>query len=86
MFIMILLPKDFRTGLLFLRITTTDDLTWWFRYKYLELDIEIGNHPSIYVQRNMANIEKYPEPAESFPGGRTNNAVNVVIRRGDAVI
>ncbi len=66
-------------------ITTTDDLNWWFRHRYLELDIEIENHPSIYVQRNKANIEKYPDPSEAFSGGRTNNAVNVVIRRGDIV-
>jgi len=66
-------------------ITTTDDLNWWIRHKYLELDLETENHPSITVQRSDENMAKYTDPPEYFRQGRTRNGVNVVIRRGDIV-
>jgi len=66
-------------------ITTTDDLNWWFRHKYLELDIEIENHPSVKVSRRPENVKKYGNPPDYFRNNRTRNGVNVVIRRGDIV-
>ena len=66
-------------------VTTTDDLNWWIRHRYLELGLETENHPSISVQRNDENLAKYDDPPEYFHMGRTRNGVNVVIRRGDVV-
>jgi hypothetical protein len=47
--------------------------------------LEVENHPSIIVQRSDADIEKYDDPPEYFHEGRTNNAVDVLIRRGDVI-
>lgn len=66
-------------------ITTTDDLNWWIRHKYLELNMETENHPSITVQRSDENMVKYKVSPEFFRHGRTRNGVNVVIRRGDII-
>jgi hypothetical protein len=66
-------------------ITTTDDLNWWIRHKYLELDLETENHPTIVVQRSDENLAKYDDPPEFFRKGRTRNGINVVIRRGDVI-
>lgn len=66
-------------------VTTTDDLNWWIRHKYLKLDLETENHPTITVQRSDENLAKYDDPPEYFHKGRTRNGVNVVIRRGDVV-
>jgi Metallopeptidase family M24 len=66
-------------------ITTTDDLNWWIRQKLLDLDLEVENHPSVIIQRSDDNLEQYDDPPEYFREGRTNNAVDVVIRRGDVV-
>jgi hypothetical protein len=66
-------------------VTTTDDLNWWIRHKYLELDLETENHPTITVQRSDENLAKYDDPPEYFHKGRTRNGVNVIIRRGDVV-
>ncbi|MGD9346559.1 MAG: M24 family metallopeptidase [Candidatus Aminicenantes bacterium] len=66
-------------------VTTTDDLNWWIRHKYLELDLETENHPTITVQRSDENLARYDDPPEYFHKGRTRNGVNVVIRRGDVV-
>lgn len=66
-------------------VTTTDDLNWWILHKYLKLDLETENHPTITVQRSDENLVKYDDPPEYFHKGRTRNGVNVVIRRGDVV-
>lgn len=66
-------------------VTTTNDLNWWIRHKLLDLHLEVENHPSIVVQRSDDNLEKYDDPPEYFREGRTSNAVDVVIRRGDVV-
>lgn len=66
-------------------VTTTDDLNWWIRHKYLELGLEVENHPSITIQRNDENMGKYDDPPEYFRKGRTRNGVNVIIRRGDII-
>jgi hypothetical protein len=71
-------------------VTTTDDLNWWILnwwilHKYLELDLETENHPTITIQRSDENMGKYDDPPEYFRRGRTRNGVNVVIRRGDVI-
>lgn len=66
-------------------VTTTDDLNWWIRHRYLELGLEVENHPSITIQRNDENMAKYNDPPEYFRNGRTENGINVIIRRGDII-
>ncbi len=66
-------------------VTTTDDLNWWFRQRMLDLGIEHENHPSISIQRSLADIEKYDDPMEHVVGARTRNDIDVVIRRGDVL-
>jgi hypothetical protein len=66
-------------------VTTTDDLNWWIRHKYLELDLETENHPTITVQRSDENLARYDAPSDFFRRGRTRNGVNVTIRRGDII-
>jgi hypothetical protein len=66
-------------------ITTTEDLNWWILHKYLELDLDMENYPSVNVQRSDENMAKYDDPSEYFRKGRTNNGVSVVIRRGDII-
>lgn len=66
-------------------VTTTDDLNWWFRQKYLDLDLEIENHPTVIVQRRPELVEKYGTPPGAFRNNRTRNGVNVIIRRGDVI-
>lgn len=65
--------------------TSTDDLNWWFRQRMLDLGIEHENHPSISIQRSLADIEKYDDPKEHVVGARTRNDIDVVIRRGDVL-
>ncbi len=65
--------------------TTTDDLNWWFRHKYLELDLEIENYPSVRVQRRPDYVKMYGNPPDYFRNNRTRNGINVVIRRGDVI-
>ncbi|HJO05092.1 MAG TPA: hypothetical protein QGG47_14085 [Acidobacteriota bacterium] len=66
-------------------VSTTDDLNWWFRQKMLDLGIEHENHPSISIQRSLADIDKYDDPMEYVVGARTRNDIDVVIRRGDVL-
>jgi hypothetical protein len=66
-------------------VTTTDDLNWWFRHKYLELDLEIENHPTVVVQRRPELVKKYGDPPDYFKRNRTTNGVNVITRRGDII-
>jgi len=66
-------------------VTTTADLNWWFRHRMLELGLEHENHPSMGVQRRPENIAKYDDPAEYFERGRTDNDMDVTIRRGDII-
>ena len=66
-------------------VTTTDDLNWWFREKMLDLGIEHENHPSISVQRSLADIAKYDDPMEHVVGARTRNDIDVIIRPGDVL-
>ena len=66
-------------------VTTTEDLNWWVLHKYLELDLDMENYPTVNVQRSDENMTKYDDPPEYFRNGRTNNGVCVVIRRGDII-
>ena len=66
-------------------VTTTDDLNWWLRDKYLDLHIEIDNHPSITLKRRPSKIAEYATPEGAFRNGHTRNGVNVIIRRGDVI-
>ena len=68
-------------------ITTTDDLNWWFRHKYLELDLEVENHPTVIVKRRPSLIQKFRhiDGPEKFRNGRTQNGINVTIQRGDII-
>ena len=68
-------------------ITTTDALNWWVRHKYLELDLEVENHPTVIVKRRPSLIQKYSQidSPEKFRNGRTQNGTNVVIQRGDII-
>jgi hypothetical protein len=68
-------------------VTTVEDLNWWFRQKMLDLDIEKENHPSVGIQRQPANIEKYADEdsPEFFRRGRSRNGMNPTIRRGDVI-
>ncbi len=68
-------------------ITTTDDLNWWFRHRYLSLNLEIENHPTVIVKRRPSLIKKYSsiDSPEKFNNGQTQNGVNVIIQRGDII-
>lgn len=82
-----IIAEGFSNAVVIPGVTTTDDLNWWFRHKYLELDLEIENHPSVIVKRRPANIEKYKDidPLGKFRNGRTENGINVTIQRGDVI-
>jgi len=66
-------------------ITTTEDINWWILHKYQELGLDMENYPSVIVKRNDENMEKYPDEANFFRNGRTNNSVSVTVRRGDVI-
>ena len=66
-------------------VTTTDDINWWLRHKYLDLHLEIDNHPSISVTRRPSKIAEYGNDPDNFRHGKTRNGVNVIVRRGDLI-
>ena len=66
-------------------VTTTEDLNWWFRHKYLELDLEIENHPSVTVQRRPSLVAVYGDEEGAFENNRSRVGHDVVIRRGDII-
>ncbi len=82
-----IIAEGFSNAVVIPGITTTDDLNWWFRHKFLELDLEVENHPSVIVKRRPSLIEKYAhlDPPEEFRNGGTENGINVTIQRGDIV-
>lgn len=80
-----LIAEGFSNKTIIPGITTTDDLNWWFRQEMLDLDLEYENHPSIRVQRSIANIAKYQKDTAAFANGSVSNGVNVTIQRGDIV-
>lgn len=82
-----IISEGFSNAVVIPGITTTDDLNWWFRHKYLQLDLEIENHPSVIVKRRPSHIKKYQyiDSADKFSDGRTQNGINVTIQRGDVI-
>jgi hypothetical protein len=82
-----IIAEGFSNAVVIPGVTTTDDLNWWFRHKYLALDLEIENHPSVIVKRRPSLVDKYKhiDPPSKFREGRTENGVNVTIQRGDVI-
>ena len=82
-----IIAEGFSNAVIIPGITTSDDLNWWFREKYLELDLELENHPSVIVKRRPSHIEiyKHLDPPEKFRDGQTENGINVTIHRGDVI-
>lgn len=82
-----IISEGFSNAVVLPGVTTTDDLNWWFRHKYLELDLEVENHPSVIVKRRPSHIKKYGhiDKPSKFRNGQTENGVNVTIQRGDVI-
>ncbi len=80
-----LIAEAYSNQVILPNVTTTDDLNWWFRQRTADLGIEHENHPSISIQRSLADIAKYDDPLEHVTGARTRNDIDVVIRRGDVL-
>ncbi len=74
-------------------VTTTDELNWWIRQKYIDIGIDTNNHPTITIQRNKSERTKYDDDDEYFrildERYKVNpapiNGLNTVIRRGDLI-
>lgn len=67
-------------------VTTTDDLNWWIRQRYLELGVDTSDHPTITIQRSRLERPKYEEGDEHFSiAVPPRNGYNTVIRRGDII-
>lgn len=66
-------------------VTTIEDLNWWIRDRYQDLQLDIDNHPSVVVLRRPSKIAQYPESARYFRDGSAGNGADVIIRRGDIV-
>lgn len=74
-------------------VTTTDDLNWWIRQRYVDLGIGTEDHPTITIQRSKAERAKYDDDDEYFrvfderfvddPSPRVG--LNIIIRRGDLI-
>ena len=74
-------------------VTTTDDLNWWIRQRYTDLGIEGQGHPTITLQRSIADREKYNDDDEYFRffderfknDLSPRNGLSTTIRRGDLI-
>ena len=74
-------------------VTTTDDLNWWMRQRYADLGIDALGHPTITIQRSLADREKYDDDDEYFRVFDEHFAdelspitgLNTTIRRGDLI-
>ena len=74
-------------------VTTTDDLNWWMRQRYADLGITPTGHPTITLQRSLADREKYDDDDEYFQAFderfktslSPRNGLNTTIRRGDLI-
>ncbi len=65
-------------------VTTTDELNWWIRQRYIELGLPTSDHPTITVQRSRLERPKYEEGDEHFRIDiPPRNGYDTVIRRGD---
>ena len=51
-------------------VTTTDDVTWWYREKIKELKLDTWFHTSVSIQRNEPDVifTKRPQPVVIMPG------------------
>jgi len=51
-------------------VTTTDDVTWWYREKIKELKLDTWFHTSVSIQRNESDVifTKRPQPVVIMPG------------------
>ncbi len=83
------IAEAFSNKVIIPNLTTTDDVNWWIRHKYLDLHLEIDNNPGVDIWRRPTKIAEYKESSELFRGGlagdgRTNGE-NLIIRRGDIV-
>jgi len=67
-------------------VTTTDELNWWIRQRYRDLGLMTSDHPTITLQRCLAERKKYAESGEHFRIDLPpRNGYNSVIRRGDII-
>ena len=80
-----ILSEAFSNSAIIPNTTTTEDLNWWIRHKYLELQLSIDNHPSVNLRRRPSKIAEYSADTEKFRNGRIRNGTNIIIRRGDIV-
>ena len=80
-----IIAEAFSNRVVIPNVTTTDDLNWWLRHKYLDLHLETDNHPTVTVKRRPSKILEYDDPPGYFQNGQTRNGANVVIRRGDVI-
>ena len=65
-------------------VTTTDELNWWIRQRYVELGLPTSDHPTITVQRSKLEQPNYQEDSEHFRIDiPPRNGYDTVIRRGD---
>ena len=74
-------------------VTTTDDLNWWIRQRYADLGTGTVDHPTITLQRSLAERDKYDDDDEYFrifderfvEDASPRAGLNIVIRRGDLI-
>jgi hypothetical protein len=78
------LAEAFSNRVIIPNFTTTDDVNWWIRHKYLDLHLEIDNNPGVDIWRRPSKIAEYEESSNHFRNGRTRGE-NVIIRRGDII-
>ena len=65
-------------------LTTTNDLNWWIRQRYIDLGVDTDDHPTVTVQRSHAERARYDDPDEYFRIDTSpRNGMDIVIRRGD---
>jgi len=74
-----ILAEAFSNRVIIPNFTTTDDVNWWIRHKYLDLHLEIDNNPGVDIWRRPSKIAEYEESSKHFRNGRTNGE-NVIIR------
>ena len=74
-------------------VTTTDDVNWWIRQRYVDLGLGTVDHPTITIQRSKAERAKYDDDDEYFAAFDARfeddpspmNGYNLIIRRGDVI-
>ena len=74
-------------------VTTIDDLNWWILQRYEDLGLGTVDHPTVTIQRSLADREKYDDDDEYFRAFDERfvddlspmNGYNMTIRRGDLI-